>query len=102
MKPAPPICQCFHATRLPCTPRKRTAPLARSFAAIDAPGTGFFCIQPFEHSIIVLEEFCQTAHKITLLTAFRYFDNNLRPLFSEPYDAHARAREKLKIAAFLT
>jgi hypothetical protein len=72
MKPTAPISQSLHATRLPCAPRKSTTSLARSFAAIDRPGVGFLCLNPLQHSVIVLEEFCQTAHEITLLTTLKF------------------------------
>jgi hypothetical protein len=76
MKSTSPIHQRLHATRLSCTPRKSTTSLARSFAMMDTLGSGLLLFKPLQHSIIFLEEFCQTAHEITLLKVFGLFDND--------------------------
>jgi hypothetical protein len=48
----------------------------RSFASVESLGRDFFLLKPLQHSIIVLEEFCQTAQEKTSLKEFRFFDNN--------------------------
>jgi hypothetical protein len=99
MKPATPIRQSLHATRLPRTSRKSPTSLTRSFAAIDPPGSDFLRVKPLQHSIIVLKEFCQTAHEITLLKVFK-FSTIIYSLRSPNPMTRAHMREKVKNSGF--